>query len=83
MIADAVLFNKAVNILKEHTKGQISVGKLASTCNVSVSKLNKLFAAYAPDRTPAQWGLRWLWDQKEVTVVLSGMNSHTFYSRWA
>ena len=25
--------------------------------------------------TPAQWGLRWLWDQKEVTVVLSGMNS--------
>ena len=25
--------------------------------------------------TPAQWALRWLWDQKEVTVVLSGMNS--------
>ena len=25
--------------------------------------------------TPAQWGLRWLWDQPEVTVVLSGMNS--------
>ena len=25
--------------------------------------------------TSAQWGLRWLWDQKEVTVVLSGMNS--------
>ena len=25
--------------------------------------------------SPAQWGLRWLWDQKEVTVVLSGMNS--------
>lgn len=22
----------------------------------------------------AQWGLRWLWNQKEVTVVLSGMN---------
>ena len=39
-------------------------------------KAKKLFAAYAPDRTPAQWGLRWLWDQKEVTVVLSGMNSH-------
>ena len=25
--------------------------------------------------TPAEWGLRWLYDQKEVTVVLSGMNS--------
>ena len=25
--------------------------------------------------SPAQWGLRWLWDQKEGTVVLSGMNS--------
>ena len=23
----------------------------------------------------AEWGLRWLWDQPEVTVVLSGMNS--------
>ncbi len=28
-----------------------------------------------PDRTPAAWGLRWLFDQPEVTVVLSGMNS--------
>ncbi len=25
--------------------------------------------------TPAEWGLRWLFDQPEVTVVLSGMNS--------
>ena len=25
--------------------------------------------------TPAEWGLRWLYDQPEVTVVLSGMNS--------
>jgi len=25
--------------------------------------------------TPAEWALRWLWNQKEVTVVLSGMNS--------
>ena len=25
--------------------------------------------------SPADWGLRWLWDQPEVTVVLSGMNS--------
>jgi predicted aldo/keto reductase-like oxidoreductase len=26
-------------------------------------------------RTPAAWGLRWLWNQPEVTVVLSGMNA--------
>ena len=25
--------------------------------------------------TAAEWGFRWLWDQEEVTVVLSGMNS--------
>ncbi len=34
-----------------------------------------VFAQYTPKRTPAQWALRWLWDQKEVTCVLSGMNS--------
>lgn len=30
-----------------------------------------------PELTPAGWGLRWLWDQPEVTVVLSGMNDET------
>ena len=35
----------------------------------------KLFASYEPRRTPAQWAFRWLWNQEEVTVVLSGMNS--------
>jgi predicted aldo/keto reductase-like oxidoreductase len=25
-------------------------------------------------RTPAEWGLRWVWDHPGVTVVLSGMN---------
>ncbi len=25
-------------------------------------------------RTPAEWGLRWVWNRPEVTVVLSGMN---------
>ena len=25
--------------------------------------------------SPAQWAFRWLWDQEEVTCVLSGMNS--------
>ena len=26
-------------------------------------------------RTPAEWAFRWLWDQPEITCVLSGMNS--------
>ena len=32
-----------------------------------------LFAVYPVKRSPAEWGLRWLWDQESVTVVLSGM----------
>lgn len=27
------------------------------------------------DRSPADWGLQWLWSQPEVTVVLSGMST--------
>ena len=34
-----------------------------------------LFANHPEQGSPARWALRWLWDQKEVTVVLSGMNS--------
>ena len=34
-----------------------------------------VFAAYPVQHTPAQWAFKWLWDQKEVTCVLSGMNS--------
>lgn len=30
---------------------------------------------YEKKRTPAEWAFRWLWDQPEVTCVLSGMNS--------
>lgn len=34
-----------------------------------------LFSNASPHRSPAEWALRWLWNQKAVTVVLSGMNS--------
>ncbi len=35
----------------------------------------QIFAQADSGSTPAQWGLRWLWDQKAVSVVLSGMGS--------
>ncbi len=34
-----------------------------------------IFASYPIQHSPAQWSFRWLWNQPEVTVVLSGMNS--------
>ena len=47
-------------------------GKLV---NLLPEKAKKIFAEYPVKRTPAEWGLRWLWNQEAVTVVLSGMNS--------
>ena len=35
----------------------------------------RLMESREPRRSPAEWAFRWLWDQKEVTCVLSGMNS--------
>ncbi len=35
----------------------------------------KIFEEHSVKHTPAQWAFRWLWNQPEVTVVLSGMNS--------
>ncbi len=34
----------------------------------------KRFAQADPELSPAAWGFRWLYNQPEVTVVLSGMN---------
>lgn len=34
-----------------------------------------VFSGADEQRTPAEWGLRWLWDQPEVSVVLSGMTT--------
>jgi len=39
------------------------------------SKAVSLFKQADADRTPAEWALRWLWDQPSVSVILSGMNS--------
>lgn len=47
-------------------------GKLATGLP---QKAVDLFKAAKPNATPAEWALNWLWNQKEVCVVLSGMNS--------
>lgn len=38
-------------------------------------KAKKLFAEHTKKYSPAEWAFRWLWNQPEVTCVLSGMNS--------
>jgi len=34
----------------------------------------KIMKEAQPGSTPAQWGLNWVWNQSEATVILSGMN---------
>ena len=38
-------------------------------------KAKKEIASDSHGWTPAEWAFRWLWNQKEITCVLSGMNS--------
>ena len=47
-------------------------GRLA---NALPQEARRLFEDFPVKRTPAAWAFRWLWDQKAVTCVLSGMNS--------
>ena len=46
-------------------------GKLATGLP---KKAAAIFKSANSSLSPAAWALRWLWNQKEVTVVLSGMN---------
>lgn len=47
-------------------------GKLV---NMLPEKAKKLFAENQHGWSPAEWAFRWLYNQPEITVVLSGMNS--------
>jgi predicted aldo/keto reductase-like oxidoreductase len=47
-------------------------GKLATGLS---KEAVKIFAKTDPLLSPAAWGFRWLWNQEEVTCVLSGMNT--------
>lgn len=54
-------------IIMEPLKG----GRLA---NRLPEQALSIFRASGKQRSPAEWGLRWLWAQKEVFLLLSGMN---------
>lgn len=43
--------------------------------NALPEEAKKLMRKQDPGMTPAGWAFRWLWNQPEVTVVLSGMNT--------
>ena len=47
-------------------------GKLV---NLLPESAKKMIAAHPHGWSPAEWGFRWLYNQSEVTCVLSGMNS--------
>ncbi len=79
------------NYMDQHSQAGITGLKYAASKGIPVvimeplrggrlaNKLPKealrLFEEHPSGRSPAEWGLRWLWDQPEVTCVLSGMNS--------
>lgn len=46
-------------------------GKLV---NLLPEEAKDIFRGHSVQHTPVQWALRWLWNQPEVTCVLSGMN---------
>ena len=55
-------------VIMEPLRGGKLVNKLPD-------EAKRLISHHPQKWSPADWGLRWLWDQPEVTVVLSGMNS--------
>ena len=55
-------------VIMEPLRGGKLVGMLPDSAKAVMKQSER-------DWTPAEWGFRWLYDQPEVTVVLSGMNS--------
>lgn len=55
-------------IIMEPLRGGRLVNNLPKSAQEVMEKSNKNWSK-------AEWSLRWLWDQKEVTTILSGMNS--------
>ncbi|MCF0108534.1 MAG: aldo/keto reductase [Erysipelotrichaceae bacterium] len=79
------------NYLDEHSQAGVKGLKHANAKGIPIiimeplrggrlaTKLPKtalsLMNSYPKKKTPAQWSFDWLWNQPEVTCVLSGMNS--------
>jgi predicted aldo/keto reductase-like oxidoreductase len=58
--------NLAVMVM-EPLRGGALAGKLPN-------EVKQFYDNAEIQRSPAEWGLRWVWNHPEVTVVLSGMN---------
>ncbi|MDD1690461.1 MAG: aldo/keto reductase [Methanoregula sp.] len=54
-------------MIMEPLRGGNLAGRMPDT-------IKKMWDEAPVKRSPAKWGLRWVWDHPEVTVVLSGMN---------
>ena len=79
------------NYMDEHTQAGRKGIKYASSKRIAVvimeplrggnlvnklpAEAKKIFADYPKKHTPAQWAFKWLWNQPEITCVLSGMNT--------
>jgi len=77
------------NYMDEHAQAGIDGLRYAASKNIPVVIMEPLrggrlanlpdaarkeFEKINPDRSNVDWGLRWIWNHPEVTVVLSGMN---------
>ena len=78
------------NYLDEHTQAGVTGLKAAAARGIPVIIMEPLrggrlagglppaavkeIEAMQPRRSAAEWGLRWIWNHPEATVVLSGMN---------
>lgn len=79
------------NYLDENNQATKSGLQLAASLNIPVIVMEplrggklvnnlpknviKAFKNYDSNRSPAEWALRWIWNHREVNVVLSGMSS--------
>ena len=48
-----------------------------SLANKLPAEAQKIYDAAPIKRSPAEWGLRWVWNHPEVTLALSGMNEES------
>jgi uncharacterized protein len=59
---------KLAVMIMEPLRGGVLAGK-------QPKEVQQIYDGTKTGRTPAEWGLRWVWNHSEVTVVLSGMNN--------